>query len=148
MAAKKTVKEYQTEELASDSEDEKRIYKAQERALKKKKQNASKKLDRERNSSVGTSRFRATNDDRTLFRGIVLALSLYFNRQVFALCLPLHCCSVFYASACWRRKIIFLRTNVVRKTERMVSQKATQKWPIGKCRKGSSIKREEELITE
>lgn len=27
-------------------------------------------------------------------------------RQVFALCLHLHCCSVFYASAFWRRKII------------------------------------------
>ena len=37
--------------------------------------------------------------------------------QVFALCLPLPCCSVFYASAYWRRKIIFLRTNAVRKTE-------------------------------
>ena len=61
--------------------------------------------------------FRATNDDRTRFRGIVLALSLYFNRQVLALCLPLHCCSVFHASAYWRRKIIFLRTNVVRKTD-------------------------------
>jgi len=34
------VKEYQTEELASDSEDEKRIKKAQERALKKKKEDA------------------------------------------------------------------------------------------------------------
>ena len=41
--------------------------------------------------------------------------------QVFALCLPLPCCSVFHASAYWRRKIIFLRTNVVRKTEREFS---------------------------
>ena len=41
----------------------------------------------------------------------------YFNGQVFALCLALRCYSVFYASACWRRKIIFLRTNVVGKTE-------------------------------
>ena len=32
-------------------------------------------------------------------------------------CAPLHCCIVFHASAYWRRKIIFLRTNVVRKTE-------------------------------
>ena len=79
------VKEYQTEELASDSENEKRIRKAQERALKKKKHNVSRKQDRDRNSSLGASRFRATNDDRMLFRGIVLALSLYFNRQVFAL---------------------------------------------------------------
>ncbi|XP_068734144.1 uncharacterized protein [Montipora capricornis] len=63
------VKEYQTEELASDSEDEKRIRKAQERALKKKKQNVSRKQDRDRNSSLGASRFRATNDDRMLFRG-------------------------------------------------------------------------------
>jgi len=38
-------------------------------------------------------------------------------RQVFALCLPLPCRSVFYALAYWRRKIIFLRTNAVRKTD-------------------------------
>ena len=44
-----------------------------------------------RNSSVGTSRFCAT---KTLSPGIALALSLYFSRQVFALCLPLHGCSV------------------------------------------------------
>ena len=37
------VKEYQTEGLASDSEDEKRIKKAQERALNQKKQNAFKR---------------------------------------------------------------------------------------------------------
>ena len=61
------VKEYQSEELASDSEDEKGIRKAQERALKKKKQNASKKVERERNSSLGTTRFRGTSDNRTLF---------------------------------------------------------------------------------
>ena len=78
------VKEYQTEELASDSEDEKRIRKAQERSLKKKKkQNVSKKHDRDRNLSLGASRFRATQDDGMLFRGIVLSLSLYANRQVF-----------------------------------------------------------------
>ncbi|XP_068719369.1 uncharacterized protein [Montipora capricornis] len=116
------VKEYQTEELASDSEDEKRIRKAQERALKEKKQNVSRKQDRDRNSSLGASRFRATNDDRMLFRGIVLALSLYFTsfgctsgKCSHSACLS--CCSVFYASAYWRRKIIFLRTNAVRKTE-------------------------------
>ena len=28
--------------------------------------------------------------------------------QVFGLFLPLYCCSVFYASTYWRRKIIFL----------------------------------------
>ena len=37
------VKEYQAEELAGDSEDEKRIREAQERALKNKKQNAPKR---------------------------------------------------------------------------------------------------------
>ena len=59
------VKEYyHTEVLASGSEDEKQICKAQEKALKKKKHNASKKVDGERNSSVSTPRFRATNDDR------------------------------------------------------------------------------------
>ena len=121
------VKEYQTEELASDSEDEKRIRKAQERALKKKKkkkkkkQNVSRKQDRDRNSSLGASRFRAINDDRMLFRGIVLALLFVFHRQVFALCLPLPYCSVFYASAYWRRKIIILRANAVRKTENVFS---------------------------
>ena len=118
------VKEYQTEELASDSEEEKRIRKAHKRALKKKKQNVSRKQDWDRNSSLDASRFRATNDDRTLFRGTVLALSLYFNRQVFAFCLSLHCCTVFYvfyASAYWRRKIIILRMNLVRKTENVFS---------------------------
>ena len=76
-------KEYQTEELASDSGDEKRIRKAQDRALKKKKQNVSKKKDRDRNSSLGASCFRTTNDDRMLFRGIVPTLSLYFTRHRF-----------------------------------------------------------------
>ena len=46
---------------------------------------------------------------------------------MFALCLPLHCCSVFHASAYWRRKIIFLRTNIVRKTEKYSST-----WDVSK----------------
>ena len=91
------VKEYQTEELASDSEDEKRIRKAQERALKKKKQNVSRKQDRDRNSSLGASRFRATNDDRMLFRGIVLALSLYFTGKC------LHSACLYLVVVCFMR---------------------------------------------
>ena len=92
------VKEYQTEELASDSEDEKRIRKAQERALKKKKQNVSRKQDRDRNSSLGASRFRAINDDRMLFRGIVLALSLYFTGK----CLDSAC--LYLVVVCFMRQ--------------------------------------------
>ena len=51
------VKEYQTEELASDSEDAKRIRKAQEGALKKNQQIVSRKQDMDRNSSLGASSF-------------------------------------------------------------------------------------------
>ena len=63
------VKEYLTEELARDPEDERRIRKAQERALKKKKQNVSKKQDRDRNSWLGASRFRATKGLVKNYRG-------------------------------------------------------------------------------
>ena len=49
------VKEYQTDELASDSEDEKRIKKAQERAPKKKKQNAFKRSEKSKTSSHASS---------------------------------------------------------------------------------------------
>ena len=51
------VKEYQTEELASDSEDKKRIRKAQEGASKKNQQIVSGKQDMDRNSSLGASSF-------------------------------------------------------------------------------------------
>ena len=71
------VKEYQTEELASDSEDEKRIKKAQERALKKKKQDAFKRAEKSRNSSSASSA--RSGDDRMLFRGMLIALSLCFS---------------------------------------------------------------------
>lgn len=37
--------------------------------------------------------------------------------QVFAHCLPLHCCGVLYASAFWRRKMIFVRTSSVSEGE-------------------------------
>lgn len=63
------VKEYKAEELASDSEDEKRIRKAQERVLRMKKQNAAKKDDKEK-VSPGASRMHSPFDDRLLFRGI------------------------------------------------------------------------------
>ena len=65
------VKEYEAEELASDSDDEKRIRKAQKRALKKKKQNAFKKSEKNKAPlSAHTSR---ASDDRSLFRGVLLA---------------------------------------------------------------------------
>ena len=64
------VKEYLTEELARDPEDERRIRKAQERALKKKKQNVSKKQDRDRNSWLGASRFRTTKGLVKNYRGV------------------------------------------------------------------------------
>ena len=64
------VKEYLTEELARDPEDERRIRKAQERALKKKKQNVSKKQDRDRNSWLGASLFRATKGLVKNYRGV------------------------------------------------------------------------------
>ena len=85
--------------LASDSEDEKRIRKAQERALKEKKQNVSRKQeDRDRNSSLGASRSCATNDDRMLFRVIVLALSLYFTGKC------LHSACLYLVVVCFMRQ--------------------------------------------
>ena len=57
------VKENHTEELASDSEVKKRICKAQERALKKKKQNASKKAGHEKKLVSWHFLFCTTNDD-------------------------------------------------------------------------------------
>ena len=115
------VKEYEAEELASDSDDEKRIRKAQERALKKKKQNAFKKSEKNKTPlSAHTSR---AADDRSLFRGMLLALSLFFQRgrQVLSLCLPYSLVYLCYASAFWRRKMIFLRTNGVREKESLFS---------------------------
>ena len=73
------VKEYQTEELASDSEDEKRIKKAQERALKKKKQNGLKRAEKSKNSSHASASSTRSGDDRMLFRGMLTALSLIVN---------------------------------------------------------------------
>ena len=83
------VKEYEAEELASDSDDEKRIRKTQEKALKKKKQNAFKKSEKNKAPlSAHTSR---AADDRSLFRGMLLALSFFFffsTWQAGALTLP------------------------------------------------------------
>ena len=59
------VKEYQTEELASDSEDEKRIKKAQERALKKEKQNGLERAEKSKNSFSASST--RSGDDRMFF---------------------------------------------------------------------------------
>ena len=105
------VKEYRTEDLASDSDDEKRIKKAQERALKKKKQNASKRQEKDR--TTGSFPRARAGDDRMLFRGINLfALSLNFqrSRQVVTPCLPYNCVWC-HASVFWRRKMFFLRTS-------------------------------------
>ena len=98
------VKGYQTEELASYSEDVKRIKKAQERALKLKKQNAFKRTEKAKNSSNASSS--RSGDDRMLFRGMLIALSLIFS--VAGKCSHSACLIVpvfFYASAFWRRKI-------------------------------------------
>ena len=113
------VKEYQTEELASDSEDENRIKKTQERALKKKKQDAFRRAEKSKNSSSASSA--RSGDDRMLFRGMLIALSLCFSvAGVLTLpALQFVCCC--YASAFWRRKMFFLRTNVVREKENVFS---------------------------
>ena len=86
------VKEYQTEELASDSEDEKRIKKAQERALKEKKQNAFKRTENSSNDSSSRC-----GDDRMLLRGMLIALSLIFSvaGKCSYLCLSFVCVSIF-----------------------------------------------------
>ena len=78
------VKEYQREELASDSEDEKRIKKAQERALKNKKQNAFKRGEKSRNCSSASSA--RSGDERMLF------LVFQHGRQVLSLCLSCSLC--------------------------------------------------------
>ena len=100
----------------SDSEDEKGIKKAQERALKQKKQNAFKRTEKAKNSfNAPSSR---SGDDRRLFRGMLIALSLIFS--VAGNCSHSAClivCVYLYASAFWRRKIVFLQTNVVREKE-------------------------------
>ena len=76
------VKEYEAEELANDSGDEKRIKKAQERALRKKKQDSAKK----QKSRTPSSSFQCSNanwrprDDKLLFRGkYSCALSLFIG---------------------------------------------------------------------
>ena len=115
------VKQYEAEGLASISDDEKRIRKAQERAMKKKKQNALEKSEKNKNPlSTLTSR---AADDRSLFRGMLLAPSLFFQlgRQVLSLCLPYSLVYLCYASAFWRRKMIFLCTNGVREKENVFS---------------------------
>ena len=107
------VKEYQTEELASDSEEEKRIKKAQERALNQKKQNAFKRTEKAKNSSNFSSS--RSGDDRMLFQGMLIAVSLIFS--VAGKCFHSAClivCVFLYALVFWRRKIFFLRTNVMR----------------------------------
>ena len=107
------VKEYEAEELASDLDDEKRIRKAQERALKKKKQNAFKKSEKNKTPlSALTSR---AADDRSLFRGMLLDPSLFFQlgRQVLSLCLPYSLVYLCYASAFWRSKLFQLEKHFV-----------------------------------
>ena len=68
------VKEHQIEKLASDSDDEKRIKKAQERAVKQKKQIAFKRTENSYNASSSRS-----GNDRMLLRGMLIALSLIFS---------------------------------------------------------------------
>ena len=66
------------EDVASDPEEEKRIKKAQERAVEKKNKMVSKELRkaRIRSSSAASAR---SGDDRMLFRGMLTALSLIFS---------------------------------------------------------------------
>jgi hypothetical protein len=124
------VKEYEAEELASNSEDEKRIRKAQTSALRKKSKAANERAKSRRYASTDTARpSRFDPDDKQFFRGkayviylsIVilftspLALSLidHKGRRVSTRSLPcIHVCSVIL-HAC-RRKMFFLRMNAVR----------------------------------
>ena len=92
----------------------------QERALKKKKQNAFKRAQKSKNSSSASSA--RSGDNRMLFRGRLTALFCVSAWQASALTLPaLQFVSSCYASAFWRRKIFFLLGNVVREKERNFS---------------------------
>lgn len=109
-------------ELASDSEEEKKIRKAQERALRmrKRKQNAAKTFDKEK-GSTGSSRTCSTND-RPPFRGIVFALSLNFQHRQMVQTLPAFiglCCVLCFSIL--EKEMIFLPTKKVRKTENVFS---------------------------
>ena len=66
------------EDVASDPEEEKRIKKAQERAVEKKNKMVSKELRkaRIRSSSAASA---SSGDDRMLFRGMLTVLSLIFS---------------------------------------------------------------------
>lgn len=71
------VKEYETEELASDSDDEQRIRKAQKSALQKRRQNALKQDKVRKATSTWSSTSGDTrSSDRTFFRGTLDVLSL------------------------------------------------------------------------
>ena len=63
-------------------------------------------------------------DDRSLSRGMLLALYLFFQRgrQVLSLCLPYSLVYLCYASAFWRGKMIFFHTNGVREKESCTKQ--------------------------
>ena len=72
------VQEYEAEELASDSDDEKRIRKAQELAIKKRRQNA---LKKEKARQVLTPRPNINNNrvvnDQLFFRGKLFPFFVY-----------------------------------------------------------------------
>ncbi|XP_028418996.1 uncharacterized protein LOC114544607 [Dendronephthya gigantea] len=82
------VKEYEAEELASDSDDEKRIKKAQELALKKRRNNAIKK-DKARKSSYPP--YSCADADKRFFRGIYCPFFVSSGRRVLARSLPSVC---------------------------------------------------------
>ena len=119
------VKEHQAEELAGDLEDEKRIRKAQERALKKKKQNAPKRSEKDRSASFALlgGVFLTLLLTTGGFSRCFLALSLHFS--LLGKCSNTACLYIVvvcvYASAFCGRKIIFLRTSVAREKENVFS---------------------------
>ena len=83
------VKEYRTEELASDSSEGKRIKKAQERAFTETEaEKCFQQCEKDRTASSVPSIL--AGDDGMPFRGIFLTLSLNFQhgRKVIILCLP------------------------------------------------------------
>ena len=110
------VKEYEADDLASDSDDEKRIRKAQDSALRKRRQNASKKDTARQQTTPYCSNSRVAND-QLFFRGNLFPFFvLSYGRQVLARRLPSTLC-VYMCLVGRRRKMSFLRMNEVKQKE-------------------------------
>jgi len=69
------VEEYESDELADNSDDEKRIKKAQDKATRKKKQLG---LARAKRQKVAPPQFASPQQDKLLFRGSILCVSSCF----------------------------------------------------------------------